>query len=137
MTISVLLHMQLVRAVVLEAVGLRVRCGKETQLFLLYPFMLFKVFFFFLMDVFHFWNKLLFFESVSPEANLERRPADTCQFPQFFPGSHPFTVCSASGNVLEYRMRVRGVYRHGSVSSGNFICDADGYIWWLIVYTTP
>lgn len=93
---------------------------------------------FFLMYVFHFWNETsYFFKSVSPEANPERRPAATCQFPQFFPGSRPLTVCSASGHILQYRMRVRDVYRHCSVSSGNFICDPDGDTRWLVVFTTP
>ena len=41
---------------------------------------------FFLVHVFNFWNKAKHFflkKSVSPEANLELRPTDICQFLQF------------------------------------------------------
>lgn len=61
-----------------------------------------------------------FLKSVSPEANLELGPTDTCQFPQFSPGSHPFTICSASGNILEHRVRMGEVYRPCGVSCDNF-----------------
>jgi hypothetical protein len=91
-----------------------------------------------LMYVFHFWNRTSYFlKSVSPKANLEHRPAATCQFPQFSPGSRPLTACSASGNVLEYRRRVRYIYRLCRVGGCNSICDTDEYIRWLVVYVTP
>lgn len=61
-----------------------------------------------------------FLKSVSPEANLELRPTDTCQFPQFFSEVHPLTRCSANGNFLKYEMGVREVYRHCSINSDNF-----------------
>ena len=68
-----------------EGEGLGVRCGEKLTFYAVS----FYVFFFFfsifsLMYVFHFRNRTsYYFKSVSPKANLERRPAATCQFPQF------------------------------------------------------
>ena len=129
--------MQLLIVVVSEGEGLEVRCGRETHFLGCTLLCLFEFFPYVCVSCLEQNKTSYFFKSVSPEANLERRPAATCQFPQFFPGSRPLTVCSASGHVLEYRMRVRDVYRHCSVSSGNFICDPDGYIQWLVVFTPP
>ena len=117
--------------------GLGVRCGEKLTFYAVSFYVFFSPIFS-LMYVFHFWNRTsYFFKSVSPKANLEHRPAATCQFPQFSPGSRPLTACSASGNVLEYRRRVRYIYRLCRVGGCNSICDTDEYIRWLVVYITP
>lgn len=76
---------------------------------------------------------------MSPEANLELRPTDTCQFPEFIPGSRPFTICAANSNVPEYRRRVRDVHRHCGVSNDNFslsVMQVDIHMV-VVVHTTP